>query len=87
MTEAAGELIELRRISRLLAYLVTKDSETQKEKIEILDGAGLTPKEIAEFLVTTPNAVSVALVGIRKERDSGPRAKSRRATKRTASRD
>jgi DNA-binding CsgD family transcriptional regulator len=42
--------------------------KTQREKISILDMAGLTPKVIAEMLGTTPNTVSVALSGLRRER-------------------
>ena len=45
--------------------------KSQKEKIQILDSAGLPPKQIAEMLGTTPNTVSVALVGLRKERKKG----------------
>lgn len=41
---------------------------TQREKIAILDMAGLQPKEIAEMLGTTSNTVSVALSNIRKDR-------------------
>jgi DNA-binding CsgD family transcriptional regulator len=43
-------------------------NKTQKEKIQILDSAGLPPKQIADLIGTTPNTVSVALVGLRKER-------------------
>jgi len=56
---------ELRKMSRLLTLLVTKDM-SQKEKIERLSSAGLQPKEIAELIGTTPNTVSVRLAEIRK---------------------
>jgi DNA-binding CsgD family transcriptional regulator len=57
---------ELRRISRLLTLLVTKDL-SQKDKIALLSTAGLQPKEIADLIGTTPNTVSVTLVQMRKE--------------------
>lgn len=46
--------------------------KTQKEKIQILDSAGLQPKHIADLIGTTPNTVSVALAGLRKEQTKGP---------------
>ena len=52
---------------RLTAIGLCAD-KIQKEKIQILDSAGLAPKQIAEILDTTPNTVSVALVGLRKDR-------------------
>lgn len=52
---------------RLVAMGLCGD-KTQKEKISILDMAGLQPKVIAELLGTTSNTVSVALSGLRKER-------------------
>ena len=57
---------ELRRISRLLTLLVTKNL-SQKDKIAVLSSAGLQPKEIAELIGTTPNTVSVTLAQMRKE--------------------
>ena len=57
---------ELRRISRLLTLLVTKNL-SQKDKIALLSSAGLQPREIADLIGTTPNTVSVTLVQIRKE--------------------
>jgi DNA-binding CsgD family transcriptional regulator len=59
-------LSELKRISRLVTLLVTKDL-AQKDKIALLSSAGLQPKEIAELIGTTPNTVSVTLAQIRKE--------------------
>ena len=52
--------------------------KTQREKIDILDMAGLPPKAIAEILGTTPNTVSVALSGLRKERKSGTGSRKRK---------
>lgn len=66
-------LSELRKISRLLTLLVTKDL-AQKDKIVLLSTAGLQPKEIAELIGTTPNTVSVRLAQIRKQQ-AGRRAR------------
>ena len=40
---------------------------SQRDKIALLDSAGLRPKVIAELLGTTRNTVNVALTGIRKD--------------------
>jgi DNA-binding NarL/FixJ family response regulator len=53
---------------RLTAIAMFKD-KSQKEKIAVLNLAGLTPKEIAEFLDTTPNSVSVAISMMKKDKD------------------
>ena len=63
---------------RLVAIGLCGD-KTQREKISILDMAGLTPKAIAEMLGTTSNTVSVALSGLRRERKSGTGDKKRKA--------
>ncbi|MGO9038174.1 MAG: hypothetical protein ACLQKH_09330 [Steroidobacteraceae bacterium] len=57
-----------RRLDTLIRLVATAicGERPQKEKISILTGAGLTPKEIAEIVGTTPNTVSVALSGMRK---------------------
>lgn len=59
---------------RLTAIGLCAD-RSQREKIGILDSAGLPPKQIAEILGTTPNTVSVALAGLRKERKKGAQAR------------
>jgi DNA-binding NarL/FixJ family response regulator len=41
--------------------------EKQLEKIKILSGEGLPPKEIADLLGTSPNTVSVALNKLKKK--------------------
>ena len=53
--------------------------KSQREKIQILDSAGLPPRQIAEILGTTPNSVSVALVGLRKNRRIVPQARNAKA--------
>jgi DNA-binding CsgD family transcriptional regulator len=62
------QLVELKRISRLLALLLTKDLETQAEKIAALSGAGLSPEDVADLLGTTAQKVSVTLSNIRRGR-------------------
>lgn len=70
MTSQDEEVIRrLDTLIRLVAAGVCGD-RTQREKISILASAGLTPKEIAEFLGTTPNTVSVALSAMRKKKIS-----------------
>ena len=60
-----GELFKkLDAITRLLSLLLMKGS-TRREQIESLAAAKLPPREIAELLGTTPNAVSVELNRIR----------------------
>lgn len=62
-------LSELRRISRLLTLLVTKDLN-QRDKIALLSTAGLQPKDIAELIGRSANTVSVTLSQIRKQQAS-----------------
>ena len=40
------------------------------DQVRILSSAGLQPKEIAEFLDRTPNAISIKLTELRKKRSS-----------------
>ena len=66
-TEPRDEIVlELRKISRLLTLLLTKDL-SQRDKIALLSTAGLQPKEIADLIGTTPNTVSVTLAHMRKQ--------------------
>ena len=58
-------LIELQRMSKLLALNLVKDLKSN-EKFKILYNAGYQPKEIAEMLNTTPNTVSVELSKLKK---------------------
>ncbi len=60
-------LKELKRITKLLTMIATKDLK-QKDQIRILDSLKFQPKEIAELLGTSANAVRVALHSIRKQR-------------------
>jgi len=56
---------KLDAVVRLLALNVIKGREL-KDQIRLLDQAGLKPKEIADILGRTPNAIRVALFSIRK---------------------
>ena len=58
-------LLELQRMSKLLALNLVKDLKST-EKYKILYNAGYQPKEIAEILNTTPNTVSVELSKLKK---------------------
>jgi DNA-binding NarL/FixJ family response regulator len=60
-------LEELRLITRLLIWAITKDEADQKSKIIILNKIGLKPTQIAEHLGTTANTVSVTLNAIKKK--------------------
>ncbi len=58
---------ELKTIKKLLALIATGD-QPQKESISALSRLGFQPKEIAELLGCTPNAVRVALHTIRSKK-------------------
>ena len=64
---------KLDTIIRLLAIEITRGRE-MKDQIRFLAQAGLKPKEIADVLGKTPNAIRVALFGIRRgrRRESAP---------------
>lgn len=51
---------------RLLAISMTAD-KSQSEQIVLLNKANFQPKEIANLLGTTPNAVSVSLSKMRRK--------------------
>ena len=60
-------LEELHLITKLLIWRLFKDETDQKEKIEILNKFDLQPQQIAEYLGTTANTVSVTLNKIRRK--------------------
>ena len=70
---------ELRTANRLLAILATRGMP-QRQAIVLLAALGLQPKQIAQIIDITPNAVRVALHKVRKAtaqggvnpRESGP---------------
>lgn len=59
---------KLDRIVRLLALNSVPPDQPLKNKAIALSRVGLTPKEIAELLGTTPNTVSQALASARREK-------------------
>ena len=72
-------LVELRRISKLLVLLVTKD-QIQKKRIDTLATVGFQPKEIAALLGTTSGTVRAALSGIRKSKKQRPGKRKKNST-------
>jgi DNA-binding NarL/FixJ family response regulator len=69
----------VRRLDILIRLIATGAcaDRTQKEKIMILSSAGLSSREIADFLGTTPNTVSVQISQLK--RGHGARRISRTA--------
>ena len=65
-------LAELRLIRSLAAaqlfYMLDRAEMTQVDKIEVLGKAGLSARDIAGLLSTTPNTVSVAMSKLRKQK-------------------
>jgi len=61
---------KLDQILRILVMATTRGLK-QREQIALLDGAGFTPKAIAEFLGTSSNTVRVELVVLRKAKRTG----------------
>lgn len=59
---------KLDTLIRIVALTGTKGL-TSTESIKLLNQAGISPKEIAEILGTTANAVNVRLSEMRKRRD------------------
>ena len=64
---------ELRKIEKLLVILGLR-TEPKREQIRVLSLVGFQPKEIAQFVGSTPNAVSVALATLRRpdRQDAAP---------------
>ncbi len=72
MTKNTEEIIaaKLDTIIKLLA-LSAGEGKKQVERIRLLSAVGLTPKEIAGAIGTTPNTVRVALSTLRKRSRKG----------------
>ena len=68
MTDSIGKeiLTKLDLLISLVAISVL-DGKPQKEQIELLDKPGLTPKEIAALVGTTPNTVRATLSKMKKD--------------------
>lgn len=66
------QLVEISKkldtLIHLFALNLVRDIKTQKKQIAILADSGFQPREVADILGTTSNAVSVTLHAIRKER-------------------
>jgi DNA-directed RNA polymerase specialized sigma24 family protein len=76
LLESMAETIEeqtLEKLDQILRILVVTATRgvKQRERIELLDGAGFSPKAIAELLGTTSNTVRVELVALRKAKRAG----------------
>lgn len=67
---------------RLVAVAICAE-KSQKEKIQILAGAGLAPKEIADFVGTTPNTVSVSLSAMKREKAKRKGSSAKKKKKQT----
>lgn len=66
MTEDLNALTD--RVDTLIKLVASGliDGKKQREKIQLLSKAGLSPQEIAEFIETSPNTVRVELSVMRK---------------------
>jgi transcriptional regulator len=60
---------KLDTLIRVQAALAVSACDTQKEKILFLNGAGLSPKEIAAILDTNSNTVSATIGREKKSKD------------------
>jgi hypothetical protein len=69
MTDSPEIARRLDTLIRLVAAGVCKD-KSQRDSIAILSSAGLAPKDIADFLQTTPNTVSVTLSAMRRQKST-----------------
>lgn len=49
-----------------LTAITLADGKKQKDQVRLLSLAGMSPKEIAVLIGTTPNTVNVALTTLRK---------------------
>lgn len=58
---------QLERIGRILAMAVIRN-ENQQEQVKFLSAVGYSPTQIGEMLKTSANAISVALVRLKKKR-------------------
>jgi DNA-directed RNA polymerase specialized sigma24 family protein len=73
--------LKLDRVIRLLALNAVPAGHSLQEKATILSRIGFAPKEIAEIIGTTPNAVSVTLSAAKrsKARKAKPSKRSKRS--------
>ena len=59
-------LYELKRITRLLGILTTREASTISDKVALLAQGGFSSREIAAILDVTPQVVSVRLQEVRR---------------------
>ncbi len=76
LLESMAETIEertLEKLDQILRILVVTATRgvKQRDRIALLDGAGFSPKAIAELLGTSSNTVRVELVALRKAKRAG----------------
>lgn len=72
MNEGGAEVVRrLDILIRLVAAALCEEDWPQKKKIAVLSSAGLSAREIAEFLGTTPNTVSVAISNLKRDKSAG----------------
>ena len=78
MTDAVAKEIsdKLDLLVSLMAISVL-DGKPQKEQVELLDKAGLAPKDIAALVGTTPNTVSVTLSKLKEKSGKAKKAKGK----------
>jgi DNA-directed RNA polymerase specialized sigma24 family protein len=81
MAETNEELVlqKLETLVRLQAFALTSRFDSQKEKILFLNKVGMKPKEIAELIDSTSNAVSVAIFQAKQPRPSKRQKKASNA--------
>jgi CRP-like cAMP-binding protein len=78
MSDDQAILDRLDRLIRLLSTIATKDL-AQKEQIALLSKLGFQPKEIADFIGSTPHSVSVRLSELKKGKTGKPAKKPTRS--------
>ena len=80
MPQTTEQLIatKLDQLLRIVALMATKDLR-QRDRIAILNQAGLPPKDIANLLGTSSNTVRVELVALRKSRSTRKRKPTKSA--------
>ena len=63
----------LDRLDKLIKLMASQSlgDKTGKEAIALLSGVGFQPKEIADFLGTSPNTVSVTLSQLKRKKRKG----------------
>jgi hypothetical protein len=79
MTKPEEPNTQTLRALRLIALALLRGMK-QREQIDLMDKAGYGPTEIANFLSSTPKAISVRLAELRKAREGRPLQNRTRAS-------